>query len=285
MPLPDLNESVNERDEDTNESSDLLNSNDAQNDTNEQSDDGNWSQNESLNFNRTELSNGNNEQSDEGNSSDNESFHSHGAPSDIDEQSNDEHLSQNESSTLNETELSNDTNGQSIDENSLIYQETSIESNVSTSIDAATDNRSDSVQMPIAQDINVSMNVKNPFAPHEIDETDADAISDVFNLDKIGDNTIDSASIEVAQNGSTEQLSAVKAMLDANESAVMNENGQIEVKRTVDPDIELSYIWGENPVPKEPVFEVKINDIISGNIPFKENVSFYLQFSCHFDHS
>lgn len=61
--------------------------------------------------------------------------------------------------------------------------------------------------------------------------------------------------------------------LAKNEQAAINEKGQIEITRTVDDDCEIKYIYGEELSPKDDGPQIKINDIISGNIPFRANVS------------
>lgn len=41
--------------------------------------------------------------------------------------------------------------------------------------------------------------------------------------------------------------------------------------RKLDDSLEMQYIYGETPTPRNPQYVVKMNDPISGNIPFKEN--------------
>lgn len=74
------------------------------------------------------------------------------------------------------------------------------------------------------------------------------------------------------------ELSTVIPLLAQNEKAKLNECNQIEVTRTLSSDCEFSYIWGESLMPKQSVYEVKLNDIISDNIPFRQDVSIYLRF-------
>lgn len=49
-------------------------------------------------------------------------------------------------------------------------------------------------------------------------------------------------------------------------------DGKIVVTRKLDDSFEMEYIYGETPTPHDPQYVVKINDPLSGNIPFKENV-------------
>lgn len=48
-------------------------------------------------------------------------------------------------------------------------------------------------------------------------------------------------------------------------------DGKIVVTRKLDDSLEMQYIYGETPTPRNPQYVVKMNDPISGNIPFKEN--------------
>lgn len=44
------------------------------------------------------------------------------------------------------------------------------------------------------------------------------------------------------------------------------------VTKKIGDDCEMVYIYGEVPKALLPLYQIKINDVISGNIPFKENV-------------
>lgn len=107
--------------------------------------------------------------------------------------------------------------------------------------------------------------IKNTFQPLIINEVDVEAMGCVFNLD-------DSHGLIAP-----DELSTVIPLLAQNETAKLNECNQIEVTRTLSSDCEFSYIWGESLMPKQSVYEVKLNDTISGNIPFRQDVSIYLQ--------
>lgn len=57
----------------------------------------------------------------------------------------------------------------------------------------------------------------------------------------------------------------------------MMDNGQIRVTQTL-KDMEVTFIRGEVLRPMKQCFEIKVNDILSGNFPFQENVCFVVSF-------
>lgn len=135
------------------------------------------------------------------------------------------------------------------------------ESTAETGIVVATNSSGMPTETP-----STSASIKNTFQPLIINEVDVEAMGTVFNLD-------DSNGL-IAPN----ELSTVIPLLAQNEKAKLNECNQIEVTRTLSSDCEFSYIWGESLMPKQSVYEVKLNDIISDNIPFRQDVSIYLRF-------
>lgn len=60
--------------------------------------------------------------------------------------------------------------------------------------------------------------------------------------------------------------------LSHNETAEFKE-GNIIVTKLIDDDLVMTYTYGEKPKALPPLHQVKLNDPISGNIPFKQNVS------------
>lgn len=60
-------------------------------------------------------------------------------------------------------------------------------------------------------------------------------------------------------------------VLGKNEKATVR-NGKIIVTKRVDKDLEMVYTYGERPRALKSLNQEKINDSISGNIPFKQNV-------------
>lgn len=93
----------------------------------------------------------------------------------------------------------------------------------------------------------------------ELDDTDLLEISHVFHDEQTND--------QQARNSTPE--------LNDNESMFL-ENGVMKIKKVVDDDYEMVYIYGIKITPYVG-FEVKLNDSVSMNIPFNENVSSPLQ--------
>lgn len=93
---------------------------------------------------------------------------------------------------------------------------------------------------------------KPQFEPVHVDDDDSCAFNDLFDVPSIS--TIN---------------------LEPNERAVANANGQIEITKSLGDGEECTYIYGILPVPRDLIYEVKLNDLLTGNIPFKENVSIY----------
>lgn len=80
---------------------------------------------------------------------------------------------------------------------------------------------------------------------------------------------------ECSQNASTldEEASPLDSIsLGTNETASLNSAGEVVVKKMIGEGLEMCYIHGQKPTPKNPFYQTKINDDITGNIPFKENV-------------
>lgn len=61
-------------------------------------------------------------------------------------------------------------------------------------------------------------------------------------------------------------------ILEHNEKAEVKD-GKVLVTKTIDSNLEMVYVYGEQPKPLPALYTVKINDVISGNLPFRENVS------------
>lgn len=110
---------------------------------------------------------------------------------------------------------------------------------------------------------------KNVFPPVELNDIDSAAMDNLFN-NSIDDDLVDTVAAENSGRTDINQLHDLN--LASNERAALNEKGQIEITRVSDDDCAITYIHGETLVPKNPLFEVKVNDLLTGNIPFKENV-------------
>lgn len=61
--------------------------------------------------------------------------------------------------------------------------------------------------------------------------------------------------------------------LAANQTAAINSKGQIEITEIIDANLTCKFIYGKRLIPLAPFYNVKIGDLVSGDIPFKENVS------------
>lgn len=61
--------------------------------------------------------------------------------------------------------------------------------------------------------------------------------------------------------------------LGVGETARKEDGKTLITKVIVMGDLEMTYTYGEKPKPLQPLYQVKMNDAISENIPFKENVS------------
>lgn len=70
-------------------------------------------------------------------------------------------------------------------------------------------------------------------------------------------------------DGATDALKSIQLEMD--EKAEVRD-GKIIVTKTFDNDLEMVYTYGEKPKALQPFYRIKLNDAISENIPFKENV-------------
>lgn len=98
----------------------------------------------------------------------------------------------------------------------------------------------------------------------ELNEIDSLAISDVFN-DEPQDEAHD-----------IEYESTVLHSIET----TFEERGVLKIKRVYSEDCEMIYPHGVKLMPKDPLYSVKLNDPISMNIPYKENVSLFKLYSC-----
>lgn len=105
-------------------------------------------------------------------------------------------------------------------------------------------------------------NVKHILMPVNMDEEDELAIRSLF-----GDQEMP---VEANDNDNTSADSIGTISLACDETATIVD-GKIAVTRKLAEGLEMTYIFGETPTPLAPMYAVKINDSISGNIPFHEN--------------
>lgn len=106
----------------------------------------------------------------------------------------------------------------------------------------------------------VESDAKHVLPTIHVDPADETAISDVFGSD---------ANANVDENNSCTTLSTIT--LESNETAKIR-NGKIIATKAIDGDLTMVYTYGEKPCVMQPLYHIKLNDSISENIPFKENV-------------
>lgn len=57
-----------------------------------------------------------------------------------------------------------------------------------------------------------------------------------------------------------------------NEKVAFTQDGRIEITKTIDEELEMTFILGQQLTAMQDRFHVKMNDKLSGNLPFQENV-------------
>lgn len=120
---------------------------------------------------------------------------------------------------------------------------------------------SSSVSLPVV-DSNSVGDLKCVLPNIELDAADSLAISYVFDDEETND-----AQIDVAQGRNTEDEEVVF-------ETTYQEEGILKVKRVYGDGCEMVYTHGVQLVPQDPHYRVKLNDVISMHIPYKENVGF-----------
>lgn len=103
---------------------------------------------------------------------------------------------------------------------------------------------------------------KHVLEPVNIDADDENAIRNLLNdLEK---------SSEANDNIQSPADSLASISLGCGETAEII-NGEIIVTRKYDDGLEMTYTYGTKPTLLPPQYQIKINDSVTGNIPFKEN--------------
>lgn len=96
---------------------------------------------------------------------------------------------------------------------------------------------------------------------------------DLRAINAICDSGDDDASYaDFSQNTNRHSLAIDTPPLAPGEIAFYDNDGVLKIKKKYSDDCEVIHEYGMTIKPKIPVFEIKVNDLISGNIPFKENV-------------
>lgn len=149
-------------------------------------------------------------------------------------------------------------NGRAVDDN-LLQNESQI-INESTIVNAQDANQSVNANEGATADEeqNLAQNVEtvNPETKFILQTVQMDAADEL-------------AIASLLQPSAVELLGAI--VLEENETADVKGDKVIITKR-IDTDCEMIYTYGETPNPLAEHYKTKINDLISGNIPFKENV-------------
>lgn len=148
-----------------------------------------------------------------------------------------------------------------IDTDNVPIQNTNLnESHVNVSYEDQFDEQN---EHSLAQYCEIESKPQLPLPNIVLNDTDSLAVDDIF-----GDED-EQASEGNALNNTTSHIS-----LNTNEETFI-ENGVLKVTRTFEDDLEMTYTYGQDTIPMPPQrFVMKMNDIISKNYPFDQNVSF-----------
>lgn len=140
-------------------------------------------------------------------------------------------------------------------------QQHETESEKSNDSSTQKDTEQNDIGNPAAE--NSEADVKHSLQSVQMDAGDEMAISCLF-----GDNTnVSTQSDGHAASG----VSPLSLVLGDGETAE-ERDGKIIITKLFENDLEMTYTYGETPKALRPLYQIKINDIISANIPFKENV-------------
>lgn len=105
--------------------------------------------------------------------------------------------------------------------------------------------------------------------------TDTDDESMMNALFDVASNDSDNVTSENSSGDNYSSDALVGIQLEQNEKAELRD-GKIIVTKVVDNEVEMVYTYGEKPRALQPFYEVKLNDALSENIPFKANVCYNL---------
>lgn len=79
--------------------------------------------------------------------------------------------------------------------------------------------------------------------------------------------------LAVINNDEQDQMNIRNYVPTENETLTINEKGETEITKTLEDDIEIRYILGQKLRGISHPYQVKNDDLLSGNLPFQENVS------------
>lgn len=116
---------------------------------------------------------------------------------------------------------------------------------------------------------------------HDNDHESVDETVSKFGLPQVDINDDDVAAMshlfdensQVTNGNTNDEASGVLAtiQLEPNEKAEFR-GGKIIVTKVIDDETVMTYAYGEKPIVFPPLYQIKMNDALSQNIPFKENV-------------
>lgn len=116
--------------------------------------------------------------------------------------------------------------------------------------------------------IEVSVDVKHALPAVHVDDDDEIMMNALYDVVSHESGNVSNENDSGDQHPS-DALAGIQ--LDQNEKAEFRD-GKIIVTKLVDNDLEMMYTYGEKPNALQPLYQVKLNDAVSENIPFKENV-------------
>lgn len=110
-----------------------------------------------------------------------------------------------------------------------------------------------------------SVDLKHALQTVHMDVRDVTAINTVLESQSTTKSQ-ENATTESQENDQIKQIE-----LAANEKAEIK-NGKVVITKTIDDDVQMTFIHGQSLIARQPLYNIKMNDAISDNIPFKENV-------------
>lgn len=109
---------------------------------------------------------------------------------------------------------------------------------------------------------NSEADIKDSLQLVQLDASDGMAISYLFD---------NNANVSAQLDEHAASSASPELVLGVDETAI-ERDGKIIVTKLFDQDLEMIYTYGQTPKALRPLYQIKINDIISANIPFKDNV-------------
>lgn len=87
-------------------------------------------------------------------------------------------------------------------------------------------------------------------------------------------NNDDTTNGEADENVSNEEINILLRSYKPaeNEKVALTQDGRIAITKAIDDELEMTFVLGEQLLPIEDRFQIKMNDALSGNMPFQENV-------------